>query len=114
MRCENSKRFCNLCHFAKDIRCYESEIQEFRNGVKEAVFFTHPLVPEHLVYENMHNTIVRFDRNCTAMHEYTSDYPPYSNHTYTVQCIPCTSGNEVCAIQYGLSRKESVLKLYSV
>lgn len=114
MRCENGDRYCNLCHFAKDTSCYVSDIREFRNGVKEAVYFTHPLVPKHYQYENKHNPIIQFDRNCSIIPDYATDFYPYSNQEHSVECIPCTGAKETCAIQYGLNRKESVLKVYSI
>ena len=110
--CLRVKRYCNVCSFDK-VNCFKDVVSSFKNEVKESIFFLNSYVPERVRNEDRLNEIVSFEENCVRK-EYRSSFPAHVGYHNTVKCVPCENSLEDCAIEFGASRNDTVLKLFSV
>ena len=112
--CSKGKwKYCNVCSFDR-VDCFKDIISLFKNGVKESIFFMNELVPERMRREDRMNAIVSFEKSCVPQSDYRSSFPAHVDHHHVVKCVGCESDMESCAIKYGKSNSDLVLKLYSL
>ena len=112
--CSKGKwKYCNVCSFDR-VDCFKDIIPLFKNGVKESIFFLNDHVPERLRSEDRMNAIVSFEKHCVPQSDYRSSFPAHVDHHHAVKCVRCESDMESCAIEYGKSNSDLVLKLYSL
>lgn len=115
VQCSFSKRwrYCNLCFFG-GVNCFRREVSLFLYPPKESIFFSNEMVPQRIRREDMTNPVFSFETNCQPKESYKSGFPAHVIHSHDIKCVPCNTTKVQCAIQFGLKRKESVLKLYAI
>ena len=105
-------KYCNVCSFDR-VDCFKDIIPSFNNPVKESIFFMNEHVPERVRNEDRLNEIMSFEKSCVGK-EYKSSFPGHIGYHNAVKCVSCENSLEDCAIEFGVNRNDTVLKLFSV
>lgn len=117
LRCQRAKAkrwaYCNLCSFG-GYNCLDDITGTLIHPVKESVFFTNEHVPSEIRREDRLNTVYGFLPSCVEKTGYRSDFPAHRDHSHDIKCLPCAGKVEDCAVEFGLTRREKVLKFFSL
>lgn len=106
-------KYCILCAF-DGMDCFGEVLGSRKDRVRESVFFTNEFVPQAIRNKDKFNPIYSFEPGCQPLSHYRSDFPAHVDHDHEVKCVPCSQSRTDCAVQYGMGRDETVLKLYSI